>query len=133
MTKKCKYCKYCKENHYEKEGEKPYIKYVCDNRFGISDYSQIEPDSDYCSRFEERELPNVAVGDEVIVDGCKGIIVREPYQIGNLDDPLILVLVWYGYHMGDAKLQDIQTTGKKNSEIVKILKELREADNDKTD
>lgn len=124
MNKKCKYCKHLKEQHYEREGEQPYIKYVCGNRFGISDYSQIEPEIDYCSRFEEREMPIVEVGDEVIVDGCKGIIVREPYQIGMHDDPLFLVFVWYGRHMGDAKLRDIQLTGKKYPEIVKIIEEL---------
>lgn len=125
MNNKCKYCKHLAENHYEKEGEKPYIKYVCRNRFGISDYSQIEPEIDYCSRFEEKEMPFVEVGDEVIVDGCKGIIVREPYQIGIGDDPLFLVIVWYGRRMGDAKLRDVQPTGKKYPEIVKIMEELK--------
>lgn len=124
MINKCKYCNQCKENHYEKEGEKPYIKYVCGNRFGISDYSQIDPETDYCSRFEEKKMPFIEVGDEVIVDGRKGIIIREPYQIGIDDDPLKLVLVWYGRHMGDAKLRDIQLTGKKYPEIVKIIEEL---------
>ena len=125
MNNKCKFCKHLAENHYEKEGEKPYIKYVCRNRFGISDYSQIEPEIDYCSRFEEKEIPFVEVGDEVIVDGCKGIIVREPYQIGISDDPLFLVIVWYGRRMGDAKLRDVQPTGKKYPEIVKIMEELK--------
>lgn len=124
MINTCKYCKYCKENHYEKEGEKPNIKYVCGNRFGISVYSQVIPELDFCSRFEVKEHPAVKIGDEVIVDGVKGIVVREPYQIGNPDDPLFLVLVWYGRHMGDAKLRDIQLTGKKNPEIVKIIEEL---------
>lgn len=124
MNNKCKYCKHCKENRYEKEGEQPYIKYICGNMFGISDFSPVNPELDFCSRFEEKKHPAVKIGDEVIVDGCKGIIVREPYQIGNHDDPLHLVLVWYGCHMGDAKLQDIQPTGKKYPEIVKFMEEL---------
>ena len=124
MNNKCKYCKHIKEQHYEREGEKPYIKYVCGNRFGISNYSQVNPELDFCSRFEEKELPAVFIGDEVIIDGRKGIIVREPYQIGIDDDPLFLVVVWYGRHMGDAKLRDIQPTGKKYPEIVKIMEEL---------
>lgn len=65
------------------------------------------------------------IGDEVIVHGCKGIIVREPYQIGSHDDPLHLVVVWYGRFMGDAKLRDIQPTGKKYPAIVKIMEKLK--------
>lgn len=55
MNNKCKYCRHLKENHYEKEGEKPYIKYFCGNRFGITDFSQIIPELDFCSRFEEND------------------------------------------------------------------------------
>lgn len=76
--------------------------------------------------YKEAEHPAVEVGDEVIDDiGRKGIIIREPYQIGIDDDPLSLVVVWYGRRMGDAKLQDIQPTGKKYPEIVKIMEELK--------
>lgn len=124
MNNKCEYCKHLTEQHYEKEGEKPYIKYVCGNRFGISDYSQVIPEMDFCSRFEEKEQL-VKIGDEVIVNGCKGIIVREPYQIGRSDDPLSLVLVWYGCYMGDVELKEVQPTGKEYPEIVKIMEELK--------
>lgn len=88
----------------------------------------IKDQADMCMAIlngDEKEPPTVKIGDEVIVDGCKGIIIREPYQIGNPDDPLILVLVWYGLSMGDAQLRDVQLTGKEYPEIVKIMEELK--------
>lgn len=47
----CGNCKWCHEGHYEEEGEQPYIKRKCTNKYGLTpNYSVYE--HDYCSRWE---------------------------------------------------------------------------------
>lgn len=49
--KYCSNCKWCHEGHYEEEGEQPYIKRKCSNKYGLNpNYSVYE--HDYCSRWE---------------------------------------------------------------------------------
>ena len=50
----CKNCKHRTEHHYEKDGEQPYVKLTCGNKYGLNNEYQIH-DYDYCSRFEARE------------------------------------------------------------------------------
>lgn len=51
---KCKDCRFVREKHYEKDGEKPYIKSVCTNKFGLNNTYQVHAD-DFCSRAELKE------------------------------------------------------------------------------
>lgn len=122
--KHCRVCKSLTELHYEEPGEKPYIKYTCGNKCGLNSDYQVDPDTDYCSRLEEKPAPAVNVGDEVCVGGCYGVIVREPYTIGPLDDPATLVVVWYGSHMSSTNVNNVKPTGKHFPEIPRIMEEL---------
>ena len=50
----CGNCRWCQERHYEEEGEQPYIKRKCTNKYGLTpNYSVYE--YDYCSRWETSE------------------------------------------------------------------------------
>lgn len=51
---KCKDCRFVREKHYENEGEKPYIKTVCRNKFGLNNTYTVRAD-DFCSRAEPKE------------------------------------------------------------------------------
>lgn len=53
----CRDCKWIYEAHYEEEGEAQYIKYICKNKYGLSNGYQIKQD-DYCSRWETKEVIN---------------------------------------------------------------------------
>ena len=47
----CVNCKFKVEHHYEDEGEEPYIKLTCGNKYGLTE-NYIVHDDDYCSRAE---------------------------------------------------------------------------------
>ena len=51
---RCKDCKYYEEHHYELEGEPPYIKGKCGNKFGLNRQYMVHPE-EFCSRGERRE------------------------------------------------------------------------------
>lgn len=51
---RCKDCKYYEEHHYEREGEPPYIKGKCGNKFGLNRQYMVHPE-EFCSRGERRE------------------------------------------------------------------------------
>jgi hypothetical protein len=51
---RCKECKYYEEHHYEREGEPPYIKGKCGNKFGLNRQYMVHPE-EFCSRGERRE------------------------------------------------------------------------------
>ena len=50
---RCCNCKYMQETHYEDEGEPPYIKRKCTNKYAMNNY-MVHKD-DFCSRGERRE------------------------------------------------------------------------------
>jgi hypothetical protein len=52
---KCKNCNFFCEKHYERDGEEPYIKAVCKNKFGMNNTYQVRAD-DFCSRAEPKEV-----------------------------------------------------------------------------
>ena len=56
---KCKDCRFFREKHYEKDGEEPYIKTVCKNKFGMNNTYQVHAD-DFCSRAELKEAADNA-------------------------------------------------------------------------
>ena len=56
---KCKDCRFVHEKHYERDGEEPYIKSVCTNKFGLNNIYQVHSD-DFCSRAELREVSDDA-------------------------------------------------------------------------
>lgn len=50
----CSNCKWCHEKHYEEKGDEPYIKRVCENKYGLNkNYAIYE--HDFCSRWESKE------------------------------------------------------------------------------
>lgn len=50
----CANCMYAVEKHYEEEGEEPYVKKVCGNKYGLQNGYTIY-NSDFCSRGKRRE------------------------------------------------------------------------------
>lgn len=50
----CRDCKYYEEHHYEREGEPPYIKGKCGNKFGLNRQYMVHLE-EFCSRGERRE------------------------------------------------------------------------------
>lgn len=56
---RCKDCRFVRKKHYEKDGEEPYIKSVCTNKFGLNNTYQVHPD-DFCSRAELKETTDNA-------------------------------------------------------------------------
>ena len=65
----------------------------------------------------------IKVGDEVIVEGVNGIVVREPYHIGS--DNELFVLVWYGQRMSSNSLKNVAPTGRHFPQITEVLEQLR--------
>ena len=125
MNKKCRTCKFLLERHYEEEGRKPYVKYCCGNNCGLNSDYQVYPDQDYCSKWEARPAPEVGIGDEVECGGYRGVLVRDPYDIGG-DEKTTLCLIWYGTHMSSADIREVKPTGRHFYEVDKMLKVLRE-------
>lgn len=56
---KCKNCRFVREKHYENNGEKPYKKTVCGNKFGLNNTYTVR-DDDFCSRAELKETADDA-------------------------------------------------------------------------
>lgn len=53
-SKVCENCKWCYEAHYEEEGEEPYIKRKCINKYGLTkDYGVHK--NDFCCRWEMKD------------------------------------------------------------------------------
>lgn len=50
----CRDCRHRLDLHYEKEGEKPYIKCICESKYGLKKPYQVSP-VDFCSRGERNE------------------------------------------------------------------------------
>lgn len=50
---RCCKCKHKKDHHYEEPGEEPYIKSICENKYGLTKGYQVH-DWDFCSRAERR-------------------------------------------------------------------------------
>ena len=51
---RCKDCKYMRERHYEGPGEPPYIKRICESKYGLSKPYTVE-EWDFCSRGERKD------------------------------------------------------------------------------
>lgn len=125
MDKRCRRCSFMCDNHYEEPGEKPYIKYTCSNKMGLNPDYQINPDTDFCSKFNCKPLPELHIGDEVMIHGIRGIIVREVYWIGSDDDKDPLVTIWFGNHMSSSLAYDVELTGVKYPEVAIAMYNLR--------
>ena len=71
------------------------------------------------------DMPNEPkVGDEVTVNGVKGIVVREPYPVGMTGvDPF--VLIWFGWHMSSNRLKNVTLTGKHYPQIAEVLEQMK--------
>lgn len=65
----------------------------------------------------------IKVGDEVVIDGRKGIIIRPVYYIGDREP---FVLVWYGTHMSSNSLNNVTITGRHFPQIVEVLEQIKE-------
>ncbi len=50
---RCKDCRYYEEHHYERDGEPPYIKGKCGNKFGLNHQYMVHPE-EFCSRGERK-------------------------------------------------------------------------------
>lgn len=65
----------------------------------------------------------IKVGDEVTVNGVKGIAVREPYAFGEDNEPF--VLIWYGWHMSSNRLKTVAPTGRHFPQIAEVLEQMK--------
>lgn len=127
MDKNCRTCRSLLEGHYEKEGAKPYIKYSCGNKFGLNSDYQVYPDQDYCSKWEARPAPELAVGDEVECHGIRGVLVRDPYEVGTIEKTT-LCQIWYGTHMSSTNIHEVTPTGRHFPEVGNLIQALREGE-----
>lgn len=62
---------------------------------------------------------DIKVGDEVIVEGINGVVVREPYPIGS--DNEMFVLVWYGQSMSSNSIKNVVPTGRHFPQITEVV------------
>ena len=65
------------------------------------------------------------IGDEVIYDGDKWIVVREEYAFG-MNIPTVSVMVWNGCFIASVKVSDIKKTGRTFPQISEVLEKLKE-------
>lgn len=78
----------------------------------------------YNCAYEGCQVRDVKVGDEVVIDGRKGIIIRPVYYIGEDRGPF--VQVWYGTHMSSNSLNNVTITGRHFPQIVEVLEQIKE-------
>lgn len=69
------------------------------------------------------DIPEYKVGDEVIRDSCKGVIVRGPYLVGTYD-PEYFVQIWYGTHMSSSSVKSISPTGRHFDQVDFLINEM---------
>lgn len=72
----------------------------------------------------KQTIYEIKVGDEVVIDGRKGIIIRPVYYIGEDREPF--VQVWYGTHMSSNSLNNVTITGRHFPQIVEVLEQIKE-------
>ena len=80
----------------------------------------------YDDNFEEEEK-EIHIGDEVEVDGVRGMLVREPYKIGS-DYKSTMCLIWYGTHMSTTNIHEVKPTGRHFDEVDRLLQILIEGE-----
>lgn len=71
---------------------------------------------------KQEPVEEVHVGDEVIYDAVKGIVVREPYSIGTGQTQYICIN--FITHMCSCELKQVKKTGRNFPEIEKLRREL---------
>lgn len=68
-------------------------------------------------------IPEYKVGDEVIRNSKRGVIVRGPYPIGSAD-PEYYVQIWYGTFMSSSSVRYIAPTGRHFDQVDFLLNEM---------
>ena len=70
-------------------------------------------------------IPEYKVGDEVLRDSKRGVIVRGPYPIGlSSGDPEYYVQIWYGTFMSSSSVRNIAPTGRHFDQVEFLLNEM---------
>lgn len=71
-------------------------------------------------------IPEYKVGDEVIRDSKRGVIVRGPYPIGlsAVGGPEYYVQIWYGTFMSSSSVRNIAPTGRHFDQVDFLINEM---------